>query len=125
MCFQLPRTLQLQQNLFSKTGRHLKEGLGMVDWKNIGVPIIVALIAGGVALIAALINGIIAAVFTPNISITRASTSNTHTTIFDITNSGSASAKDLKLTILYLAQRDTLKTKPKIQQANAFHNTFV
>ena len=43
----------------------------MVDWKHIGVPIIVAIIAGGAALIGALINYIISALFIPNIVISR------------------------------------------------------
>jgi hypothetical protein len=71
----------------------------MVDWKNVGIPIIAALIVGVVTIIAALINYIILAVFTPVISVTRTSNSNPHTTIFDITNTGSTSAKNLKLTI--------------------------
>jgi hypothetical protein len=67
----------------------------MVDWKSIGVPIIVAVIAGGVALVSALINYIIATLFVPNIVITKEK----NHTIFDITNTGSAAAKGLKLTV--------------------------
>lgn len=72
----------------------------MVDWKNIGVPIIVGIIAGTVALISALINFIISALFVPNIHISREPTTDQKDkVVIDITNIGTAAAKSLKLTV--------------------------
>ena len=71
----------------------------MFDWKNVGVPIIVALLSLGSAIIVASFAYIASVILKPNISITTASSSNLHTTIFDITNIGSAPAKDLKVTV--------------------------
>jgi hypothetical protein len=72
----------------------------MVDWKNIGVPIIIAIIAGAVALVSALINYIIAALFVPNFVVSATyHIDPERPPEFDITNIGSAAAKDLKLTV--------------------------
>jgi hypothetical protein len=68
--------------------------------KNIGVPIIIAIIAGVIALISALINYIIAALFIPNLDISKEPNQEQNKkTIIDITNIGSAPAKSLKLTV--------------------------
>jgi hypothetical protein len=69
----------------------------MVDWKNIGVPILVAIIAGTVALISAFINFIISALFTPYIQISKEPTTGMDKLVIDIKNIGTAPAKNLKL----------------------------
>ena len=72
----------------------------MVDWKNIAVPIIVAIIAGAVGLVSALINFIISALFTPNIQISEEPLKiGDNKVTIDITNNGTAAAKNLKLTV--------------------------
>jgi hypothetical protein len=72
----------------------------MVDWKNIGVPITVALIGGTAAIITGLGGFIIGSLFVPVVNISKDLNSiENKSTIIDITNTGSASAKNLKLTI--------------------------
>lgn len=72
----------------------------MVDWKNIGVPIIVAIIAGAVSLVSALVNFIISALFMPNIQISDEPLKiGDNKVTIDITNNGTAAAKNLKLTV--------------------------
>jgi hypothetical protein len=73
----------------------------MVDWKNVGVPIIVAIIARAVALISALVNFIISALFVPNIQIFKdPRAQGKDKVVIDITNIGTAAAKNLKLTVM-------------------------
>lgn len=72
----------------------------MPDWKSIGVPVIVAIIAGTVSLISAYTNFIISSFFTPNIQISKESAGKLNDKIIiDITNNGTAAAKSLRLTV--------------------------
>lgn len=61
--------------------------------------VIAGVIVGVGTLIGAAYSSIILAIFTPIISVTAAPNSNANGTIIDVTNTGSASAKDLKLTV--------------------------
>jgi uncharacterized membrane protein len=107
----------------------------MVDWKNIGVPIIIAVIAGAVALVSALINYIIAALFVPNFAVsTTYQTLPEKPPVFEITNTGSAAAKGLKLTVeaplgyafkepTFSTENYTYKYDPQVHQIHHHHQS--
>lgn len=72
----------------------------MANWVKILVPIVVAIIGAG-SFVSAIINGIISALFTPNIQISGEplNPKDQNRVLIDITNNGTAAAKNLRLTV--------------------------